>query len=50
MAEISGYEELPSFADLRDCVMGLRYPSPQADKLESFGWVPTVFQPQRPHL
>lgn len=45
MAEISGYEELASFADLRDYVMGLRYPSPQADKLECFGWVPTVFNP-----
>lgn len=45
MAEITGYDELASFADLRDYVMGLRYPTPQADKLESFGWVPTVFMP-----
>lgn len=45
MAEITGYDELASFADLRDYVMGLRYPTPQADKLESFGWVPTLFMP-----
>lgn len=45
MAEITGYDELASFADLRDYVMNLRYPRPQADKLESFGWVPTMFMP-----
>lgn len=45
MAEITGFEELDSFGKLRDYVMGLRYPTPQADKLESFGWVPTLFYP-----
>ena len=44
MAEITGYEVFKSFSDLRDHMIGtLRYPKPQRDKLESFGWVPTLF-------
>ena len=45
MAEISQFEALASFSDLRDHVLGLRYPSPQSDKHESFGWVPTLYLP-----
>jgi hypothetical protein len=43
MADITGYDQLNSFSDLRHYVHGLRYPAPQADKLESFGWVPTLY-------
>src|ERR1017187_2997939 len=50
MAEITGYDELASFSELRDYVIGLRYPTPQADKLESFGWVPTLFMPGDRHF
>ncbi len=45
MAEISQFEALASFSDLRDHVLGLRYPTPQSDKRESFGWVPTLYLP-----
>jgi hypothetical protein len=46
MAEITGYELLSSFQDLRDHVLGpLRYPKPHSDKLECYGWVPTLFMP-----
>jgi hypothetical protein len=45
MAEITGHDELGSFSELRDYVMGLSYPTPQADKMECYGWVPTVFYP-----
>ena len=45
MAEITGFDALDSFTELRDYVMGLRYPKPQSDKLESYGWVPTLYLP-----
>ena len=35
MAEITGYQELGSFTDVRNYVMGLSYPTKQCDKLES---------------
>lgn len=45
MAEITGFEQLPSFQTLRDHVLvTLRYSQPQQDKLECYGWVPTLFQ------
>jgi hypothetical protein len=43
MAEVTGYEELTSFADLRNFVMDLRFPTPQTSKMESYGWTPTLF-------
>jgi hypothetical protein len=44
MAEITGWSEFPDFAGLRDHVLGpLRYPRPQADKFETYGWAPTLF-------
>ncbi|KAB1068936.1 hypothetical protein [Methylobacterium soli] len=46
MVAITGLDELPSFAAVRDHVLnGLRYPLLQANKLESYGWVPTLYMP-----
>lgn len=46
MRSVTTFEELPSFEAVRDHVLsGLRYPSPQADKLETYGWVPTLYAP-----
>lgn len=44
MAEISGFEEFDSFDKFQDHILNdLRYPKAQQDKLESYGWVPTLF-------
>lgn len=44
MAEISGFEEFASFDQFQDHILNdLRYPQAQQDKLESYGWVPTLF-------
>lgn len=44
MAEITDFDVLPDFQALRDHVLEvLRYPQPQQDKLESYGWVPAMY-------
>jgi hypothetical protein len=45
MAEITGFEDLSSFSDLKNHVMNLQYASPQTNKLETFGWVPALYMP-----
>ena len=46
MRAVTDYEELTSFEAVRDYVLnGLRYPSLQADKLETYAWVPTLYMP-----
>lgn len=44
MAEISDFNQFACFQDLRNHVLNtLRYPKPQQDKFESYGWVPSLF-------
>ncbi len=44
MAEITDYHNLPSFAAVRDHVLyELRFPTPQSNKLESYGFVPALY-------
>ncbi|AWN42651.1 hypothetical protein DK389_21750 [Methylobacterium durans] len=46
MAAITDFDGFPSFTAVRDYVLNrLRYPAPQANKLESYGWVPTLYTP-----
>lgn len=45
MSEITDSDALGSFSDFRRYVMSLQYPAPQASKFETFGWVPTLYQP-----
>lgn len=45
MADITDFEAPNSFSGLRDYVIGLRYPTPQDSKLETYGWVPALFMP-----
>jgi hypothetical protein len=44
MAEITTVSDFSSFRDFRDHILDtLRYPTQQHDKLESYGWVPSLF-------
>jgi hypothetical protein len=45
MAEVTAYDDLGSFSDLKNYVMSLQYASPQTNKLETFGWVPALYMP-----
>ena len=46
MVQITSWDDLPSFQAVRDHVLNtLRYPSAQCDKLETYGWVPTLYEP-----
>lgn len=46
MTSITSTDDFPSFEALRDHVLNdLRYQRPQADKMETFGWVPTLYMP-----
>ncbi|WP_144440011.1 hypothetical protein [Methylobacterium sp. AMS5] len=46
MASVTDVHDLLTFAALRDHVLNdLRYPHPQADKRETYGWVPTAYMP-----
>lgn len=46
MAEITACHDLPTFAAVRDHVLdGLRFPTPQSNKLESYGFVPALYMP-----
>lgn len=45
MRWIADSHELPSFVALRNhVVVKLLYPKPQADKAETYGWVPTLYE------
>ncbi len=46
MTSITSTDDFPSFEDVRDHVLNnLRYQRPQTDKMETFGWVPTLYMP-----
>jgi hypothetical protein len=46
MVSVTASHDLPSFEAVRDHVLNsLRYPHRQADNLETFGWVPTLYMP-----
>lgn len=46
MTAITSTDDFPSFEAVRDHVLNdLRYQRPQADKMETFGWVPTLYMP-----
>jgi hypothetical protein len=49
MTAITSTDDFPSFEAVRDHVLNdLRYQRPQADKMETFGWVPTLYMPNSP--
>ncbi len=46
MTSVTSTDDFPSFEAVRDHVLNdLRYQHPQADKMETFGWVPTLYMP-----
>jgi hypothetical protein len=40
---ISYSEPADTFDQLRDLILGLRYPKPQSSKAETYGWVPALY-------
>lgn len=45
MAQVADSHDLPSFGALRDhVIVKRRYPTPQANKAETYGWVPTLYE------
>jgi hypothetical protein len=48
MTSVTSADDFPSFDAVRDHVLNdLRYQHPQADKMETFGWVPTLYMPSK---
>lgn len=46
MVSVASFDELLSFDAVRDHVLtGLRFPTLQSNKLESYGWVPALYEP-----
>ena len=46
MTSIASFHDFASFEDVRDHVLNnLRYPRAQTDKMETYGWVPTLYMP-----
>lgn len=45
-ARVTEWHEFADFGGLRDCILArLRYPKPQGHKLETYGFVPTLYEP-----
>lgn len=42
---ITGWKEYADFASFKDDIFALRYPKPQTEKFQCYGWVPTVYLP-----